>query len=30
MGVRPDGTMAPLEEAVSQYQPNKQESSDSD
>lgn len=30
MGVRPDGTMAPLEEAVSQYQTSKQESSDSD
>ncbi|KAF4799161.1 Synembryn-B [Turdus rufiventris] len=30
MGVRPDGTMAPLEEAVSQYHTNKQESSDSD
>lgn len=30
MGVRPDGTMAPLEEAVSQYHTNKQDSSDSD
>uniref|UniRef100_A0A674HLA3 Synembryn n=1 Tax=Taeniopygia guttata TaxID=59729 RepID=A0A674HLA3_TAEGU len=30
MGVRPDGTMAPLEEAVSQYHTSKQESSDSD
>ncbi|XP_031455915.1 synembryn-B [Phasianus colchicus] len=30
MGVRPDGTMAPLEEAASQYHTNKQDSSDSD
>ncbi|XP_034983631.1 synembryn-B [Zootoca vivipara] len=30
MGVRPDGTMTPLEEVVCQYQTNEQESSDSD
>ncbi|XP_015283064.1 PREDICTED: synembryn-B [Gekko japonicus] len=30
MGVRPDGTLTPLEEAVSQYGTNEQDSSDSD
>ncbi|XP_062989497.1 synembryn-B [Elgaria multicarinata webbii] len=30
MGVRPDGTMTPLEDVVGQYQTNEQESSDSD
>ncbi|XP_062445074.1 synembryn-B isoform X2 [Rhea pennata] len=30
MGVRPDGTMTPLEETVSRYHTNKQDSSDSD
>ncbi|KAM9173155.1 chaperone Ric-8B isoform 2-T2 [Pangshura tecta] len=30
MGVRPDGTMTPLEETICQYQTNEQDSSDSD
>lgn len=30
MGVRPDGSMAPLAETVSQYQINEPESSESD
>ncbi|XP_067415471.1 synembryn-B isoform X2 [Emydura macquarii macquarii] len=30
MGVRPDGTMTPLEETICQYQANDQDSSDSD